>query len=251
MDVLIVGYGQMGKEIEAVLGERNHRVVARIDPVTGEEEELTAEIAGKADCAIEFSAPDAVVANARYYSEYALSAVVGTTGWFDELETVKDLVKKKKMAYLYGSNFSIGAHLFFHLVKAAALMVNPFPEYDLLGFEIHHKRKKDSPSGTALEISKIILENSQRKSVLVTEKLDRPPKDNELHFASLRGGELPGVHKVLVDSAADTIEITHTARNRRGLAIGAVLAAEWFIGKRGMFKIDDFVNDILSGGNSR
>ena len=241
----------MGKVIESILAERNHRVVARIDPVTGDGEELTPVLAEKADCAIEFTVPDAVVANARFYSEHALTAVVGTTGWFDELPTVENLVKKRKMAYLYGSNFSIGAQLFFRLVKSAALMVNPFPEYGMLGFEVHHKRKKDSPSGTALEIARIILENSQRKNALVTEKLDRPVKENELHFASLRGGEFPGIHKVFIDSAADTIELTHTARNRKGFALGAVLAAEWVQGRKGFYKVDDFIDDIISETNSQ
>jgi len=251
MDILLVGYGKMGKEVETVCTARGHRVLARVDPVAGEQGEITAELAAEADCAVEFSVPDAVLANARRYGEFSLSAVVGTTGWHDELETVERIVKKGKTGYLYGSNFSIGAQLFFRLVAAAVRLMNPFPEYDVAGLEIHHKRKKDSPSGTAQEIARIIVENSLRKSSVVTEKLDRPIRENELHFASLRGGEFPGVHRVLFDSAADTVELTHTARNRGGFALGAVLAAEWLAGRRGFFRIDDFVDDVLAPDRSR
>lgn len=251
MEILLVGYGKMGKEVEAVCTARGHKVLARVDPVSGEHGEITAELAAKADCAVEFSVPDAVVRNARRYAEFSLSAVVGTTGWYDELETVEKTIKKGKAGYLFGSNFSIGAQLFYRLVAAAVQLMNPFPEYDVAALEIHHRHKKDSPSGTAQEIARIIVENSLRKSSVTTEKLDRPIRENELHFASLRGGEFPGIHRVFFDSAADTVELTHTARNRGGLALGAILAAEWLAGKRGFFKIDDFVDDVLTPGRSR
>jgi 4-hydroxy-tetrahydrodipicolinate reductase len=251
MDVILVGYGQMGKVVEAVLQARNHRVIAKVDPVSGDRDELSPELAEKADCAIEFSVPDSVLTNIRFYCENNLNAVVGTTGWYDHLEEVQKLVSKKKMAFIYASNYSIGAQIFFKLVGVVSRIINPFPEYDILGYEIHHKRKKDSPSGTAQEITRIILDNNQRKNILITEKIDRPIKENELHFASVRGGDFPGIHKVLIDSEADSIELKHTARNRGGFALGAVLAAEWLRKKRGFFKIDDFVNDILADTNRK
>lgn len=251
MNFLLVGYGRMGKEVEAVCADRNHRIVAKVDPLTGNREEITAKAAADADCAVEFSSPDAVIGNARLYAGFGLNAVVGTTGCYDELETVKKIVGGRRTGYLYGSNFSIGAQLFFHLIAVAVKMVNPFPEYDIAGFEAHHRRKKDAPSGTAKEIARIILENSRRKSSLLGGIPDRDIRDDELHFPSMRVGEFPGLHKVFLDSAADTIELTHTARNRSGFALGAVLAAEWMKDRKGFYKVDDFINDLLAGKKSR
>ena len=114
-----------------------------------------------------------------------------------------------------------------------------------MGFETHHKHKKDSPSGTALSIAKVIINNSDRKDTILTDKCDRTIKENELHFASLRGGNIPGIHKVIIDSEADTIEVSHSARNRSGLALGAVLASEWIKDKKGFFSIDDFISERL------
>jgi 4-hydroxy-tetrahydrodipicolinate reductase len=251
MEVLLVGYGRMGKEVETVCAARGHRIVARVDPVAGDHQEVTADLADRADCAVEFSVADAVVANARRYGEFSLNAVVGTTGWYDDLETVEKIVRKRKTGYLYGSNFSIGARLFFRLVAEAVRMMNPFPEYDVAGLEVHHRRKKDSPSGTAREIARIILENSVRKTSVATDRLDRTIRENELHFASVRGGEFPGIHRVFFDSAADTVELSHTARNRSGFALGAVLAAEWLAAKRGLFTVDEFIGDLLAGVRNR
>ena len=128
------------------------------------------------DAAIEFSHADAVLENARTYARLGLSAVVGTTGWYGKLEELKTVLKGAKIGFLYGSNFSIGAHLFFALVAAAAELSSPFPEYDILGWEVHHRRKKDSPSGTALSLAKIITSTHPRKKRVVTERLDRAPR---------------------------------------------------------------------------
>ena len=247
MRAVIIGYGSMGHEVEKVLRDRGHQVSARVDP---EEERadakaLTEELAAHSDIAIEFSLPGAVLDNARAYARFGLSAVVGTTGWYAKLDELRETVKSSKIGYLFGSNFSIGAHLFFALVAAATDLANPCPEYDLMGWEVHHKRKKDSPSGTALTLAKIITTKSARKKRIVTEKLDRAVAEDELHFASVRGGEVPGTHTVLLDSAFDTIELTHRARSRGGMALGAVRAAEWLAGKRGVFEVNDFIQDIL------
>jgi 4-hydroxy-tetrahydrodipicolinate reductase len=123
--------------------------------------------------------------------------------------------------------------------------VNPLDDYDIFGLEGHHRRKKDSPSGTALAIAQVILKNSGRKKRLVTDKLDRAIEADELHFASVRGGALPGTHTVLLDSPADTIELTHTARTRGGFAVGAVMAAEWLAGRKGFTSVDAFVDEIF------
>jgi 4-hydroxy-tetrahydrodipicolinate reductase len=247
MRAAIIGYGSMGREVEKVLLQRGHTVAVRVDPVQAGADAplLTAQVAAAADVAIEFSIPDAALANARAYVETGLSAVSGTTGWYGKLEELKGIISGSSIGYLYGSNFSVGAHMFFTLVAAAAELSGPSPEYDILGYEIHHKRKKDSPSGTALSLSRIITARHPRKTEVVTDKLDRAVKENELHFASVRGGEFPGVHTVLLDSLFDTIEITHTARSRGGFALGAVRAAEWLSGRKGLFEVGDFIQDIL------
>jgi 4-hydroxy-tetrahydrodipicolinate reductase len=252
MRVAIVGYGSMGREVEAVLRARNHTVSARVDPVqdSADARALTAEIARASDMAIEFSHADAVMDNARACVGFGLSVVSGTTGWYGRLEELKGIVAGSGIGYLYGSNFSIGAHLFFALVAAAADLAEPCPEYDIMGWEVHHKRKKDSPSGTALTISKLITARSSRKKKVVTERLDRAPAPDELHFASVRGGEVPGTHTVLLDSSADTIELTHRARTRGGFALGAVRAAEWLAGKQGVYEVGDFIRELLSRGQA-
>ena len=245
MNLVIVGYGRMGREVEAVAKARGHEIVARVDPDGGDEPTLTPESAGRADVAVEFSLPEAAVPNAELYSNSGLSAVVGTTGWYDRLDEVRALVEAGGAALIYGSNFSVGAHMYFRLVAHAARLINSVPDYDVLGYEIHHRRKKDSPSGTALSISDLILNGCDRKTEVVTEKLDRAILPHELHMASVRGGEMPGVHSVMLDSEADTIELRHTVRTRRGLALGAVMAAEWVQGKRGFFRVEEFIDDVF------
>jgi 4-hydroxy-tetrahydrodipicolinate reductase len=247
MRIAIIGYGGMGREVEKALLERGHEVSARVDPgqAGADGAHLTEEIARRSDMAIEFSHADAVLENARGYARFGLSAVRGTTGWYGKLDELREIVGASKIGYLYGSNFSIGAHLFFALVAAATELANPCPEYDIMGWEVHHRRKKDSPSGTALTIARIITGQSERKKKVVTERLDRAPAPDELHFASVRGGEIPGTHTVLLDSAFDTIELTHRARSRGGFALGAVRAAEWLAEKRGVFEVNDFIQSLL------
>jgi len=249
MKVAIIGYGGMGREVEKVLRARGHEVSARVDTAAPDADAsaLTEKIAGGSDMAIEFSHAEAVLENARLYARFGLSAVVGTTGWFGRLDELKKILDGGKTGYLYGSNFSIGAHLFFALAAAAAELANPCPEYDMMGWEVHHKRKKDSPSGTALTLARIVTGRSVRKTKVVTERLDRAPAPDELHFASVRGGEEPGTHTLLLDSTYDTIELTHRARSRGGFALGAVRAAEWLGQKKGFFEVSDFIHDILQG----
>jgi 4-hydroxy-tetrahydrodipicolinate reductase len=248
MKVLIVGYGNMGREIEAVLLRRGHSVTARIDPAREDADapECTTAMAAEADTAIEFALSAGVPANARLYAEHGLSAVVGTTGWEDTRDEVKRLVEEKgTIGYIWGANFSIGAHILFALTEKAARMVDKLPDYDIMAYELHHRKKKDSPSGTALRIGEGILKNTDRKKRIVTEKLDRRIEADELHIASVRGGSIPGIHTVLLDSPADTIEVRHTARNRSGFALGAVLAAEWVADKQGFFQVEDFIQDFF------
>ena len=246
MKFALIGYGRMGHEIETVLIERGHEVVLTVDPTPGVASvgKLSANLLEGLDAAIEFSLPAAIVENARIYAEAGIAAIVGTTGWDAQKSLVESIVKGGKGAFLYGSNFSIGAHLMFALAAKAAQLIAPFADYDIMVHEFHHKNKVDSPSGTALSIAKAITQNLPRKSKIQTKTLDRAILPDELHVSSTRGGSFPGVHSVLVDSLADTIEITHTARSRKGFALGSVLAAEWLVGKSGFYRVEDFIADL-------
>ena len=245
MRVVLVGYGGMGKVLEQVLASRGHEVIARVDPVTGDAPSLERRHAEAADIAIEFALPQAAVTNARLYADLGLSAVVGTTGWYQAVPEVRGLVEQAGIGYLYGPNFSIGVHLFYRLVAEAARLADAVADYDIAAYEMHHKRKKDSPSGTALAMADIILKHSSRKRRLVTERLDRTIEPDELHVGSVRGGTFAGTHRVLLDSEADTIELSHTARSRAGFAHGAVTGAEWLAGKKGFYSVEAFVQGLL------
>ncbi len=249
MNVAIVGYGRMGREVEKALRERGHTVAVRVDPNQDDADSgsLTDDTLEGADSVIEFSLADAVLDNARVYSSTAVPAVVGTTGWEEVSNEVRSLFESSG-AYLWGSNFSIGANLFFDIVEHAARLINNVDVYDILMYEIHHRRKKDSPSGTALTTAQRIVDAVERKRKIVTEKLDRKIEADELHVGSVRGGDVPGIHTVMLDSQADTIEIRHTARGRTGFALGAVLAAEWLCGRKGFYSVQDFIEETLGRG---
>jgi len=247
MKVLIVGYGNMGKEVESVLLSRGHTVTAKVDPQVPEAdaETVTAELLADADAAVEFSLADGVFNNVRSYVENGVPAVIGTTGWESSRDEIHSLVEAGKGALLWGSNFAIGAHIFFALVNKVAAVIDTIPEYDIMAYELHHSRKKDSPSGTALRLGEGILANCSRKKTIVTDRIDRRIGEDELHIASVRGGSIPGIHTVLIDSPADTIEIRHSARNRSGLALGAVRGAEWLVNRTGFFQVEDFIQDLI------
>jgi 4-hydroxy-tetrahydrodipicolinate reductase len=246
MRAVIVGYGRMGREVESVLASRGHGVLAKVDPYAADADtqELRAETLRGADAVIEFSLADAVAANARVYARTGTPAVVGTTGWDDQQDAVKALFAAGG-SYLHGSNFSLGAHMFFRLTARAAALANGIEDYDALAYEIHHRNKKDSPSGTALTMAQGVLAAMDRKSKLATQRLDRAPEADELHLASLRGGSIPGIHTFMLDSAADTIEIRHVVRNRAGFAVGAVRAAEWLLEHPGFHTVSDFIDEIM------
>lgn len=252
MRLALCGYGRMGREIERIAVERGHTVVTRIDPADPGADVRSAAEAPLADCdaVIEFSQAPAVVANARVYAKAGVSAIIGTTGWDAERDAVRTIVEASSIGYLVGSNFSVGANLFFRIVSEAAGLLRPFDEYDVALIESHHNRKADSPSGTALTAARAILAALPRKTALVDETLRRPPEAHELHVASLRIGSDPGTHTVVLDSAADTIEIRHRARNRSGFALGSVRAAEWLAGRSGFCTVDDMMNDLIHRGEA-
>lgn len=250
MKVLICGYGRMGQEIESVLLSRGHEVTARVDPEPnrGDARSLSAELLNGSEGVIEFSLPGGVVANAGLYSSAGIPAVVGTTGWEADHDAVRRIYQENKAgaALLYGSNFSIGANLFRVLSEFAAQIIGPIQDYDVMMLEKHHSGKQDSPSGTAITVAESLIKAHPRKNRIVTNRLDRRIEPDELHLASLRGGSVPGTHSVEFDSPADTISITHTARNRGGFALGAVLGLEWLSGRTGFFSVENFIEDVVS-----
>jgi 4-hydroxy-tetrahydrodipicolinate reductase len=253
MKVLICGYGRMGQEIESALLTRGHEVTARVDPDPnrGDVRSLSAELLTSSEGVIEFSLPGGVISNAALYHSASIPAVVGTTGWEADRDTVREMYQKEQgeqvgAALLYGSNFSIGANLFRVLSEFAAQIIGPIQDYDITMLEKHHSGKQDSPSGTAITVAESLIKAHPRKTRIVTERLDRRIEPDELHLASLRGGSVPGTHSVEFDSAADTISITHTARNRGGFALGAVLGLEWLSGRTGFFSVENFIEDVVA-----
>ncbi len=227
MNIAIVGYGKMGKIIERIASEQGHSVVARFDidnNVNGEG--LTAESLAGADVAIEFSTPEAALVNIRRLASLRIPTVVGTTGWYDQLDEVRQLVASHNASLVWGANFSIGVNLFFKLVRDASALFAQYNQYDPFLIELHHKFKKDAPSGTGLIAARAMREAYS----------DRTPE-----AVSVRAGHIPGTHEVGFDSEADTITLTHTARNREGFAAGAVLAAERIVGKQGMYEFPELL----------
>ncbi len=238
----------MGRLTESILLERGHSIAGRVDPSgTGDFTELTPEALAEADMVIEFSLPDSVGENAEKYAKAGVPAVVGTTGWDARRDEIKKIIEDSNGTYMWGSNFSIGAHILFILTEKAAELINKTGSYDIMVDEYHHRMKKDSPSGTALTLAEKIINNTDTKTAIITETLDRAIEPHELHVGSVRGGYIPGTHTVTLDSPADTIELKHTARSRGGFALGAVLASEWLLGKKGFFRIEDFIAESLGG----
>lgn len=244
MKIALLGYGKMGQIIERFALERGHEVVLKISAEN--RGELTSSNLSKADVAIDFSAPDAAISNIYACFDANVPVVVGTTGWYGQLQQVKDDCLSRNNTLLYGSNFSIGVNLFFHINQVMARLMNDFPAYDVQVEEIHHTQKLDSPSGTAMTIAEGIIVNLERKQEWVNE-LEGTPSDNalkadQLLIASQRIDQVPGTHTVVYSSEVDDIELKHTAHSRAGFALGAVVAAEWLQHKQGFYNIADIFN---------
>jgi 4-hydroxy-tetrahydrodipicolinate reductase len=234
MKIALIGYGKMGKAIEAVALQKGHQVVLKID--VSNAAEFTKERANEADVAIEFTGPHSAVQNILQCIEFGLPVVSGSTGWLDHWETVEAACKAKNGTVLYSSNYSIGVNLFFEINKQLAKLMDPYPDYDVSMTEIHHTEKKDAPSGTAISLAEQILENLGRKHKWTNDTASNP---NEISIRSERIDPAPGTHTVCYTSAIDTIEITHTAHTRQGFAAGAVMAAEFASSRKGIFTMKD------------
>ncbi len=244
MNIVLLGYGNTGRDIDTVAGERGHTVADRFTsgrPFTqGAIERLGAAAIG---CCIDFSTADAALSNITLCIEHGIPIVVGTTGWHAHLPEITALVTSRGGSLVHASNFSLGAHLFLGVVEAAARLFAPFPDYDVAVHETHHRHKKDTPSGTARTIAGILLEHSTRKRTLATALSAEGIAEHELLVTSARVGSVFGTHTVTFSAAADEIELTHRAKNRKGFALGAVMAAEWVQGRRGIFTAADVFAD--------
>ncbi|WP_164126351.1 4-hydroxy-tetrahydrodipicolinate reductase [Sphingobacterium luzhongxinii] len=241
MKIVLLGYGKMGQLIEKFALKRGHEVVLIVD--ASNRDSIGAEDLEGADVAIDFSTPEAALSNISLCFEANLPIVVGTTGWYEHMQEVKETCLEAEQALLYGSNFSIGVNVFFHINRLLAHAMNPYKQYDVQVEEIHHIHKLDAPSGTAITIAEGILDNYESKSSWVNEVVgaenDVINKPDELLIESLRIEEVPGTHTVLYSSEVDQIELKHTAHNRDGFALGAVVAAEWLKGRTGFFQVTE------------
>ncbi|MDR2767247.1 MAG: 4-hydroxy-tetrahydrodipicolinate reductase [Treponema sp.] len=244
MNFGLIGYGKMGKMVEEAALGRGHDIVTILDPVSKKDEKYEPE---KADVLIEFTRPDTAPDNIRSAAAAGKKIVSGSTGWYERLDEVTRAVRSAGASLLYSSNFSLGVNLFYRIAARAARLIDPFPEYDVAGFEVHHRKKADSPSGTAKTLAALLLSSMTRKKKVCYKEVQEKLGGEVIHFASLRAGAVPGVHSLLFDSAADTIELRHTARSREGFALGAVIAAEWLAAKKenGVYTMDDVLEGLL------
>ena len=235
MKIALLGYGKMGQVIEKIALQRGHEIVLRKsieDSFDGLE---------NADVAIDFSAPDAAVENISTALKLGIPVISGTTGWLSEYENMVQLCKEKNTAFISSSNFSLGVNIFFELNEYLAKFMSKFDAYKVGIEEIHHTQKLDSPSGTAISLANGIIKNSSYENWTLEN-----PMSNEILIDAKRIENVPGTHTVSYNSDVDLIEIKHLAHNREGFALGAVIAAEWILGKKGVFTM----KDVLNIGNS-
>jgi 4-hydroxy-tetrahydrodipicolinate reductase len=227
MKIAIVGYGKMGRMIERVATERGHEIALKLDEFNNSHfEGITAENFAGVDVAIDFSIPSAAVANIEKIASLGVNLVVGTTGWTDHAEDVREAIAKNGVGMVWSPNYSVGVNAFFRIVAEAAKLLSGAPEYEAWAWEIHHSAKKDAPSGTLLKL---------------VDEMKRSGYARRVDTASNRAGTIAGTHEIGFDCAADTITLRHTARSREGFAIGAVKAAEWVAGKTGFHEFGDIL----------
>jgi 4-hydroxy-tetrahydrodipicolinate reductase len=234
MKIALFGYGKMGKEIEQIALSRNHTIVLKID----KGDTLTKEQLKQADVAIEFSTPHTVVENIYKCFDAGLPIVVGTTGWYDKFEEVKTKCLQNKQTLFYATNYSVGVNLYWKMTEQLAKLMSAYPNYEASMQEIHHIHKLDKPSGTAITTAEKILANQTQKNKW---SIDSKHSKNELFIDVLRQDEVPGTHTLYYKSAVDEISLTHLAYNRKGFALGAVLAAEFLKEKQGIYTMNDML----------
>ena len=228
MKIALLGYGKMGKVIEQIALKRGHEIVLRKD------QDSTFDGLQLADVAIDFSVPDSAVANITACLNIGIPVISGTTGWLANYQSMLDLCATKNGGFIYASNFSLGVNIFFELNEYLAKMMTNLKQYKVSMEEIHHTQKLDAPSGTAITLAEGVIKNSDYSNWTL-----ETPISNEIHIEAKRIENVPGTHSVFYDSNVDQIEIKHTAHSREGFALGAVVAAEWLVGKKGVFTMKD------------
>ncbi|WP_024768666.1 4-hydroxy-tetrahydrodipicolinate reductase [Aquimarina macrocephali] len=228
MKIALLGYGKMGKTIEKIAIERGHTIVLKVD-----KGDTTYDLS-EADVAIDFSIPDAAVNNITNCFNANVPVISGTTGWLDHYDDILELCNEKKGGFIYASNYSLGVNLFFELNKKLAKMMNPLEGYAISMEEIHHTEKLDAPSGTAITLAEGVIQNTDKKAW----QLDKGD-ENTIPIVAKRIDKVPGTHTITYSSLVDDIEIKHTAHNRNGFALGAVVAAEWLKDKTGVYSMKD------------
>ncbi len=236
MRIALLGYGRMGKVIEGIAINRGHEVILKID--VSNKADIGLINTENIEVVIEFSSPEAAFENIRHCMQNGIPTVSGTTGWLDKKTEIDTLCIENNSAFFYASNYSIGVNLFFRLNKQLAKLIAPYHNYSVSMEEIHHVLKLDAPSGTAITLAEGIIENNNRFDNWVN---DVEPKENEINIESIREGLVPGTHNVKYISNIDTITIGHEAHSREGFALGAVIAAEWLIDKKGVKNMDDLL----------
>ena len=234
MKIAILGYGKMGKEVERTALERNHEIILKIDS----QKELDAQDLSKADAAIDFSTPSSAPYNILRCFEFNVPIVTGTTGWPDKMKEIKRRCMEENQALFYSPNFSIGVNIFFELNRRLAQLMNKHISYNVSIEETHHTQKLDAPSGTAITLANDIIDIIDRKTEWVNQESNDAAK---LNITSIRKKNITGTHIVKYLSDIDRLEIKHEANSRKGFAIGALLAAEWMIGKHGVFTMQDML----------
>lgn len=239
MNIGIIGYGRMGKTIEGICTDRGHTIGAVID--ISNQEEIRSLNTRNIDVAIEFTQPQSAYENIIALLEQKVPVVSGTTGWLDRMEEVTQAVQKYETGFFYAPNFSIGVNLFFAISEYAAALMNKFPEFGVHIEEIHHIHKLDSPSGTAIHLANGIIDKIDRKTNWINE---RSSDSQQLEILSDRQPDVPGIHSAVYTGPHDTIELKHTASSRLGFATGAVLAAEFLQGKKGIFTMKNLLESI-------
>ncbi|MDG3581353.1 4-hydroxy-tetrahydrodipicolinate reductase [Galbibacter pacificus] len=232
MKIALLGYGRMGKMIEKIAISRNHEIIAKVDVNNSDDVAIT-----KADVAIDFSIPSAAFNNIKHCLENNVPVISGTTGWLDKYNEAVSICNENKGAFIYASNFSLGVNVFFELNEYLAKMMKNLSQYKVSMEEIHHTQKQDAPSGTAITLAEGIIKNTENTGWKLEEA-----QENEIPITALREPEVPGTHSISYKSDVDTIDIKHTAHNREGFALGAVIAAEWIQRKTGVFSMKDVLN---------
>lgn len=234
MNIALVGYGKMGQAIEKIAKDRGHNIVSIID--LSNPEDINSDAFKSADVAIEFTSPHTAFDNYLKCFKAGVPVVSGTTGWLDKMDEIKRMCSEEGKTFFYASNFSVGVNIFFALNKYLAKIMNNFPSYDVKMEEVHHIHKLDEPSGTAITLAEGIIENIDRKTNWHLETEEKP---TDIAIHAIREGEVPGIHEIIYDSEVDYISIKHDAKSRTGFALGAVLAAEFTVGKKGFLGMQD------------